>query len=156
MGRPRIRGTDEDDVLDGTENAEEIRGDKGNDTLSGLGGDDRLRGEKGNDILNGGDGNDRLKGGNDNDTLTGGAGNDRFAFDLQGGTDTLTDFTHAEDKLDFTNFNIVATGTETAFEVLMSHAEQVGNDTVFVMDGGQTMILQNVLISILDLDDFRI
>lgn len=156
MGLPKIRGTDADDILVGTDASEIIRGDRGNDTISGGLGDDRLAGEKGNDILNGGDGNDRLKGGAGDDILTGGAGRDRFIFDLRGGTDTITDFTNGDDKLDFTNFAIVGNDTQTAFDVLMGHAAQVGTDVVFTMDGGETMILENVLISVLDAGDFRI
>lgn len=150
MGRPRIEGTDEDDILDGTVNAEEIRGDKGNDTISGLGGDDRLRGEKGNDILDGGDGNDRLKGGDGDDLLTGGAGSDRFTFDLRGDTDTVTDFTNGEDRLDFTNFEFASVDS------LLTHAEQDGANVVFTMDSGAIIILQNVTLGQLDVTDFRI
>ncbi len=150
MGRPRIRGTDGDDILKGTANGEEIRGDKGNDTITGLGGDDRLRGESGNDILDAGDGNDRLKGGNGDDTLTGGAGNDRFTFDLRGGTDTVKDFTNGEDRLDFTNFDFASVDS------LLTHAEQDGNNVVFTMDSGAVIILENVTLGMLDVTDFRI
>lgn len=174
MGRNRIEGTDGNDVIDGTSGDDEIRGLRGDDTLSGLDGDDRLIGKKGNDtlvgglgndrliggsgndILIGGDGNDRLKGGTGDDLLTGGAGRDQFKFDLRGGTDTITDYTDGEDRLDFTNFSIAGTADQTAFDVLMSHAEQVGSDVVFTMDGGESMILENVLISVLDAGDFRI
>jgi Ca2+-binding RTX toxin-like protein len=150
MGRPRIRGTDGDDTLTGTADGEEIRGDKGNDTISGLGGDDRLRGDKGNDILDGGDGNDRLKGGDGDDTLTGGAGNDRFTFDLRGNTDTVTDFTSGEDKLDFTNFGFANVDS------LLTHAEEAGGNVVFTMDSGAIIILEGVSLSGLDVTDFRI
>ncbi|HRX37624.1 MAG TPA: calcium-binding protein [Aestuariivirga sp.] len=174
MGRNRIDGTDGNDVLDGTTLDDEIRGGRGDDTLNGFEGDDRLRGEKGNDTLNGdigndrliggsgndtlngGDGNDRLKGGAGDDELTGGSGRDQFKFDLRGGTDTITDYVDGEDRLDFTNFSIAPTATQSAFEVLMSHAEQAGNDVVFTMDGGEMMIIQNTLITDFDAGDFRI
>lgn len=150
MGLPKIEGDDNNNVLNGQDIAEEIRGRRGDDTLTGNGGNDRLIGDKGNDILSGGDGNDRLKGGAGDDDLTGGAGVDRFTFDLRGGTDTVNDYTDEIDRLDFTNFSL---GT---FDNLISHAAQVGSDTVFTMDGGEVMILKNVLLSNLDAGDFRI
>jgi Ca2+-binding RTX toxin-like protein len=139
-----IRGTKGDDLLNGTADNDLIRGDRGNDTLNGGDGNDRLLGEKGNDILDGGNGNDRLKGGGGDDLLTGGAGNDRFIFDLQGGKDTITDFTHGVDKLDFTNF---ALGSD---EAVLALAQQVGNDVVFTMAGGETMIIRNTLLGSID------
>ena len=60
-------GTSDDDVEDGTNNA---------DYFSGLGGDDELFGANGPDALNGGSGNDILRGGGLQDVLTGGSGND--------------------------------------------------------------------------------
>lgn len=156
VGDDEIRGGRGDDILNGLDGDDRLRGGKDNDTLDGGNGNDRLRGEDGNDILIGGDGNDRLKGGSGDDLLTGGTGRDKFVFDLRGGTDTITDYVDEEDRLDFSNFGITATTTESAFDVLMSHADQVGDDVVFTMDGGETMIVENVLISVLDAGDFRI
>lgn len=156
MGLPRIRGTSAAETIVGTDISEEIRGEGGNDTIHGGRGHDLLRGGSGNDFLFGDDGNDRLRGDRGDDTLTGGAGNDRFIFNVRGGTDTVTDYTDEADRLDFTNFGLLATGAQTKFDVLMGHAEQVGANTVFTMDGGETIILENVLISVLDAGDFRI
>ena len=150
MGLIRIEGTNLNDKLIGTSADEEIRGFGGNDIIRGMGGDDLLRGGNGNDFLFGGDGNDRLRGDHGDDILTGGAGHDRFIFNLQGGTDTVKDYTDEVDRLDFTNFTL------TGFTELMSHAHQVGANTVFTMAGGETVILENVLISVLDAGDFRI
>lgn len=150
MGLIKIDGDSLANNLVGGGGSEEIRGRAGDDTLVGNGGNDRLIGDKGNDTLSGGDGNDRLKGGAGNDDLTGGAGADRFVFDLRGGTDTVNDYTDEADRLDFTNFTL---GT---FDNLMSHAAQVGADTVFTMDGGEVMIIKNVLLEVFDAGDFRI
>jgi Ca2+-binding RTX toxin-like protein len=76
-------------------------GGDGNDTLTGGDGNDTLTGGAGNDTLIGGAGNDTLTGGAGNDTLIGGAGNDTFVFDSLSGVDTITDFSHADDTLEF-------------------------------------------------------
>jgi len=96
-GRPgtHIFGSDADDKLQGTPDADVICGLEGNDTLRGLGGDDlvlggdgkdriwggggsdRLRGERGPDSLRGGGGPDSLSGGPGRDQLSGGPGRDR-------------------------------------------------------------------------------
>ena len=82
-----IEGTDEDDVLRGTRNADVICGYGGDDRLYGLDGADILIGGPGNDVLlggrgddelNGGDGHDRLYGWLGNDILNGGNGRDRL------------------------------------------------------------------------------
>ena len=156
MGLNRINGTDASEIINGTSGNDEIRGERGDDTLNGQAGDDLLRGGKGNDTLDGGDGNDRLRGDAGDDILTGGAGRDRFIFNVRGGNDTVTDFENGSDRLDFTNYGITATETQTAFDILMGKAEQVGSDVVFTMDGGETMTIQNVTLDIFDAGDFRI
>lgn len=138
MARNRIEGTEDSETINGTIRNDEIRAFRGDDTLNRLDGNDELRGDAGNDILTGGD------------------GADRFIFNIRGGIDTVTDYTDEVDRLDFTNFNIEATATDSAFDILISHAEQVGDDTVFTMDGGEVIILEDVLISVLDAGDFRI
>lgn len=71
-------GNSLNNLITGTDNANE---------LSGMGGNDRIFGFLGADSLNGGDGDDYLDGGDDDDTLAGGAGGDRL---LGGnGADTL-------------------------------------------------------------------
>jgi Ca2+-binding RTX toxin-like protein len=71
-----IIGTDLNDTLFGSANADEIHGGFGSDVLFGYAGNDRLFGEAGNDKLNGGLGDDTLDGGAGNDLLIGGAGAD--------------------------------------------------------------------------------
>jgi Ca2+-binding RTX toxin-like protein len=85
-------GGEGDDLLSGTEAAE---------NLDGRGGNDRLFGYGGADTLNGGDGNDVLIGGAGADLMIGGAGDDVYEFTdpgdvaveaADGGTDVV--FTH--------------------------------------------------------------
>jgi Ca2+-binding RTX toxin-like protein len=84
---PTIIGTDNDDVIRGTEGRDYIVGLGGNERIYGNGGidflccgngDDRLHGGEGNDWLNSGAGTDRVFGEDDNDHFFRGAGNDRI------------------------------------------------------------------------------
>ncbi len=102
-----IRGSNNSDVIIGTNNAEVIDGGNGDDRICGFGGADQIEGGNGNDqidagsgndvvnggggndTVSGGDGDDTLNGGNGNDTMTGGAGAD--CFNGGSGNDTATD-----------------------------------------------------------------
>jgi Ca2+-binding RTX toxin-like protein len=69
---------------------------------------DSLVGTSGNDIIIGNGGNDKITGGGGADLLTGGTGNVTFIYNAvtdSGPTnhDTITDFRHNHDKIDFTN-----------------------------------------------------
>ena len=101
-----IYGTNGDDHLDGTDDADTIRGLAGDDLLHGRegdddirggAGDDELKGEEGDDGLDGGLGDDVIKGGHGDDLLLGGDGDDVLEGDegddiLHGGD--------GDDKLD--------------------------------------------------------
>lgn len=63
-------GTLGNDVLVGTEGADEIHGLAGNDLIIGLGGDDQLYGDDGNDVLVPGAGYNFLDGGDGQDTVS--------------------------------------------------------------------------------------
>ena len=85
---PNIRtliGTESNDFLFGTSNAENIVGQDGNDTIYSNGGEDTLLGQSGNDtifgttsneFINGGYGNDIIYGNGGTDTLIGSFGDD--------------------------------------------------------------------------------
>lgn len=73
-----IRGTDEDDRLDGTRKRDVICGLDGDDVIRGLGGNDVIRGSDGRDRIRGGRGRDRLHGGRGNDRISGQSGADRL------------------------------------------------------------------------------
>jgi len=129
-GQDTIYGQDGNDFIYGGDDADQLFGMLGNDYVFGQGGDDYIAGGGGNDHVDGGDGNDRvggdtghdyLLGGDGDDTLfggvgtdelTGGSGKDTFVFNrkadsLRGNpSDTITDFTVGEDRVDLSGLGI--------------------------------------------------
>ena len=77
-----IIGNNNNNLLQGTGQADEIEGLGGNDTLNGFNGRDSLLGGNGTDSLLGSEGADSLEGGNGDDTIKGGEDNDRIKGDL--------------------------------------------------------------------------
>ncbi|MEJ8476858.1 DUF4214 domain-containing protein [Roseibium algae] len=121
--------------------------------LNGASSDDILAGTTGTNFLNGQSGNDVISGLAGNDTLTGGAGNDTFRF-VSGDTghDTITDFTAgagSEDVIEFEG------GVFADFAGVLAAASDDGADTTITIDADTSILLQNVVVSSLDLDDFR-
>jgi Ca2+-binding RTX toxin-like protein len=82
-----VTGTEGDDVIVGSSDADTIHGLGGNDVICGGIGNDVIFGGNGTDTIEGNAGSDTLAGGNGSDTLDGGPGDD----ELQGGNgpDTL-------------------------------------------------------------------
>ena len=78
FGSCTIRGTDQDDRLDGTKRRDVICGLRGNDVIRGLGANDVIRGGPGRDRIRGGRGKDRLYGDSGHDRLIGQSGSDRL------------------------------------------------------------------------------
>ena len=95
-GDDYVAGYEGDDALDGGDGADRLWGDGGDDTLDGGVGDDVLHGGDDDDLLIGGDGDDLLQGALGNDTMQGGPGADT----LQGGMgDDLLDGGEGDDQL---------------------------------------------------------
>ena len=80
-GRP-LREMDKDELIQGSDSADELDGGRGDDSLLGASGNDTLKGGAGIDHLKGSNGNDTLRGDRNDDTLFGGKGSDL----LEGGT----------------------------------------------------------------------
>jgi Ca2+-binding RTX toxin-like protein len=85
--------SNEDDIIDGTEDNDILSGLDGDDTINGFGGNDELFGNDGDDIIIGGEGDDYLDGGAGNDTLIDNGDDSYFGddgddtFDLRGTVD---------------------------------------------------------------------
>ncbi len=118
--------TDGDDVIFGTDAADDINGLGGNDVICGEGGDDRIRGGTGKDILFGGSGNDDIGGGRGNDEIFGQDGNDLIAGGR--GNDTITGNGGADD-ISGDNGADVLLG-DFGFDILR------GNNGTDTLDGG--------------------
>ncbi|MEM1367584.1 MAG: LamG-like jellyroll fold domain-containing protein [Cyanobacteria bacterium P01_H01_bin.15] len=130
FGNDILSGGDGDDILRGDGNGSEpggatggddiLSGGAGDDQLEGKGGDDILLGGAGDDTLSGDAGDDTLRGGLGNDILTGGGGVDTFELSVGEGTDTITDFELAVDKLaltgELTQAALTFGGSEIRFE----------------------------------------
>jgi Ca2+-binding RTX toxin-like protein len=74
------KGTNGDDTIWGSPEADKIEGLKGHDKIKGNGGDDSIAGDEGNDWLDGGEGSDYLVGGPGADELLGGVGFDYASY----------------------------------------------------------------------------
>ncbi|HJQ56168.1 MAG TPA: hypothetical protein VJ890_04640 [Vineibacter sp.] len=145
-GNDSLSGGEGNDALDGGGGNDALSAGNGNDTLSGGNGNDSLDGGADNDALSGGGGNDILVGGMGNDQLTGGNLDDTFVFGPSFGHDVVTDFSNDRIMIDQTLF--------ANFAAAMSHAEQVGADTIITYDADNSITLQGVTASNLQSSDF--
>ncbi|PSO16455.1 hypothetical protein C7G42_23290 [Bradyrhizobium sp. MOS003] len=118
-----------------------VLGSNFNDTIVGSASNDGLSGSNGNDILDG------LAG---NDFLNGGVGADTFVYATGGGFDFIQDFVHSQgDKIDLTGvFGIYSLAD------VVSHAVQIGPNTVITFSSSESFTLQNVNLGSLVASDF--
>ncbi len=108
---------------------------------------DTITGGSGNDFINGNGGNDTINGGGGDDTLIGSGGNDNFVFNANFGTDTVTDFQHGADHLDF------SAALFTSQQDVLDHATQSGTSVV-VTSNSDTVTLLNTSLANLNASDF--
>ena len=145
-----VRGGSGADTIYGLDNAwsmETLRGDGGNDTIYGRAGWDTIYGGAGNDIIDGGAGRDKIVGGEGDDTLTGGSGADIFYFWEDHGTDTITDFNVAEDKIFLRYFDQTITWDQLSSKITTVTDENnvVTGVQIDLSDwGGGTIILEGI------------
>ena len=179
IGNDLLLGGNRNDTLDGGVGNDRVFGGNADDTVMGGRGDDILRGGDQNDMLDGGDGNDFLFGGTGIDNLSGGAGNDTligrggfdvlnggegddilsggfnadvFVFEGAFGNDIITDFSATSDAEDIDLSGVASIVNFT--DLLNNHATQVGSDVIIDDLLGNTITLQNVDISDLNVFDF--
>jgi hypothetical protein len=148
-GDDRLFGGPGNDRLFGGPGNDILRGGAGDDVLRGGDGDDRLFGGPGNDRLYGGPGNDILQGGTGDDWLSGGPGMDTFVFQPNGGNNRVADFGDG-DLLDFTRFGFA---NEIA---VLALAAQAGDDVLFSLADGGSVLLHNYDIAQLGTDDILV
>ena len=127
-----VIGTQGDNRLNGTEQADIILTFGGNDVISGRGGDDLIISGGGNDSIGGGSGNDAIFAGSGNDVVAGGEGDDRI---FGGKGNDLIDGGAGNDLISGDNGNdtvLGGTGNDTAFG-------GKGNDFVGGGDGNDSL-----------------
>lgn len=134
-GADTLHGLAGADILNGGAGGDTLYGGADSDKLYGDGGDDFLFGGDGNDALLGGDGVDTLRGEQGSDSLTGGAGADLFIVTLNGGADTITDFSVGTDRIDLSAYGY--------YQVIAAS----GVDTLITISSGVTVRLKGVAVS---------
>jgi Ca2+-binding RTX toxin-like protein len=166
-GDDRLFGGDGDDTLAGGTGNDRISGGAGRDvadfsaatgaldlaihdgevTAPGLGTDvyssiEGLIGSRFDDRLAGSSDANLLAGGRGDDTLRGGAGRDVFVHDDRGGHDVIEDFDLRE---------VIELRAHEGYRRL----EQVGDDTLVVLSGGESILLRGVQAASLGADNFQ-
>lgn len=132
-----IVGTNNHDILNGTDGNDLIFGLQGKDVLNGFGGQDclvggngkdELNGEDGDDVLVGGNGKDELTGDDDDDVLVGGNGKDKLTGGS--GTDDVCDGGRGKNTL--IQCESPDTSTTSPFE--LSAPTAATNESVLVVE----------------------
>jgi Ca2+-binding RTX toxin-like protein len=130
-----LKGTSDDDTINGNGGDDLILGAPGNDLLNGGTGDDRLFGDEGNDTLFGASGADFLKGSLGDDLLSGGEEGDTLLGDS--GKDTLLG-DGGDDFLDGgADADLMFGGSGSDIFVL---AAEEGADTILDFADGQDLL----------------
>lgn len=154
-------GTEDDDVMFGSDFNDDLSGLVGQDVLLGGLGDDDLDGGAGADHLIGGEGDDVLTGGRGRDKLQGDDGSDIFDFNninesrLGNRSDVILDFDDGADLIDLAGIDANSgTGGNQVFVFIGSSDFTAAGQIRFENDGGKTIIYGN---TDADLDaEFRI
>ena len=108
----------------------------------------------GDDFLDGGAGDDILTGGQGSDFIDGGLGSDTLIFRQGDGADTVQNFEGGAgigDVLDLTDF-----GLSVDVDGIPLGAIQQDADVLIDLGGGDSILLLQTQLSLLDADDFRI
>lgn len=147
VGNDTIDAGSGDDVVLGGDGNDRIKAGSGNDMVEGGDGNDYINAYVGDDSVDGGAGRDKIYAGQGEDWLTGGAGSDTFVFrsdDLDGNTNTITDFTRdgsENDRIDLRGLDLLDGGL-TAEEWLTQNASADSSGVTFDL-GGASMCLED-------------
>jgi len=116
-------------------------GGTGTGTVMGTGWDDLIVGGAGSDRLNGVGGEDVLMDGAGSDTLTGGAGADIFVLAADGASDTITDFTPGQDRLDLSAWALLRNPAQLTMAATASGLTIAYGDEMLIVQraGGGTI-----------------
>ena len=159
-GNDSIRGFNGHDTLIGGTGEDTLKGESGNDLLQGGDDNDTIIGSRGNDTLEGGDGNDVLRGGGNNDVIEGGAGDDDLKGNLNGdvfifadghGNDTIGDFSTrgTAEVIDLSGVTAL-----DDFDDVLAASTDTANGLLIDTGGGDSILLNNIRLSMLSDDDF--
>ena len=142
------------DVSQTSDGNDTLSGGQGKDILFGQGGNDTLDGGTGADKLIGGEGNDLLIGGLGDDTLIGGLGVDTFAWNKgDTGTDHITDFKIADDKLDLSELLNGVTAEELGAHLEFSFDDATNTTTIAIDVDKNGVVEQYITLDGVDLRD---
>lgn len=139
----QIWGGTGDDNIQGNVGADLIYGGSGGDTITAAVGDDAIYAGSGNDTIDAGNGSDLIQGGHGADTLTGGTDTaaDSFKYlDICDTGDTITDFQHGIDRIDFASLYAGTLG----FVVGDSGSTVVANSVTWTEYAGNTVVSVDV------------
>jgi len=116
----------------------------GNDQIEGSSVNDFIRGGAGDDTINGFGGNDVIRGGSGSDSIFGGVGNDTLYYtsdQLDGSTDTFSDFATGTDKIAVQRTAVASTGNISG----------LGTNTITFTASGTRVVSSNTVINIADI-----
>jgi Ca2+-binding RTX toxin-like protein len=101
------------------------------------------------DTINGTNNADTIWGRGGDDVMTGNGGNDTFVFKPGFGNDTINDFTHGADVVEFDS------GIFADFAAVTAASSQVGSDVSIAVDGATSLLLKNVVLANPSQSDFH-
>lgn len=110
-----IQGSNYNDAIIGTADADTIYGGYGNDTINGQPGNDLIYGDDGNDVIEGNLGNDTVYGGSGSDTLTDVSGNDYLNGGDGGDTFTIRSKTSNVTMLGGSSYDYFNVSAKTSY-----------------------------------------
>ena len=120
------------------------QGGSGNDSIEGSSLNDFIRGGAGNDTINGFGGNDVIRGGAGSDRIYFGVGSDTLYYtadQLDGSTDTVTDFATGTDKIGVDRTSLAST----------ANISGLGTNTITFTASGTRVISQGSAINAADI-----